>query len=632
MAVGGKDIVIRAAIEGAGEIGKTLKDLQAQLDKLAIDGAKTGDPFKSIPTTTRQSTEAVKGFNQELGLSRQQALALTYTFNDVTASIASGISPMTILLQQGGQLTQAFGGIGGFVKTIGPQLIKWGPWIAAAATAAAGVVATFDVLNRSADAAKKLSDLANANERARVSQEAINKLSAALIAKGVSSDEAPKRAEQIFGKLRNTLLSTRDAQVELNKSRKEFAKTVQPPGVGESAFDQLENTGKFLKTVKPPTDSGRIGPVVNKFSELKDIVSRYGYDVTKVKGTEEDLYKLIIMLTEAYRRAGSEAKKFKLALEIDKIDPKLTEIVKAGGMGFVNQEDAKAAALGPRPTSAQVRAGQEANIAAEQLKRAEEDKTLALDAQLVSSSKAKTEARIADLKRERDEVSLLNQAYQQLNQVITSVFEIKKGNPLVSSIPAIVGGLAYNAADSLGVLSPTPTTVDNSKDRGILQGAVAAIGELAYQAALAAGALQDTATAARVRDGSPNSPFPGMATGGFVSGPGTSTSDSIPAWLSSGEYVVRAAAVKRYGVGLMHAINGMAAPRRGFGFASGGLVPPSSVAMAGGSSGGRGLTLVLDGKSFGGMSGSNDAMDALERYAIARRISSTTKRTPSRVG
>lgn len=139
-----------------------------------------------------------------------------------------------------------------------------------------------------------------------------------------------------------------------------------------------------------------------------------------------------------------------------------------------------------------------------------------------------------------------------------------------------------------------------------------------------------------------NSPMPsssafqasstGFASGGFVSGPGTSTSDSIPAWLSSGEYVVRAAAVKRYGVGLMHAINGMAAPRRGFGFAAGGLVPPSSVAMAGGSSGGRGLTLVLDGKSFGGMSGSNDAMDALERYAIARRISSTTKRTPSRVG
>jgi len=36
------------------------------------------------------------------------------------------------------------------------------------------------------------------------------------------------------------------------------------------------------------------------------------------------------------------------------------------------------------------------------------------------------------------------------------------------------------------------------------------------------------------------------ATGGFISGPGTGTSDSIPARLSDGEYVINAAATKRY--------------------------------------------------------------------------------------
>lgn len=45
------------------------------------------------------------------------------------------------------------------------------------------------------------------------------------------------------------------------------------------------------------------------------------------------------------------------------------------------------------------------------------------------------------------------------------------------------------------------------------------------------------------------------ATGGYIRGPGTSTSDSIPARLSDGEFVVNAAMVKRYGVGFMHAIN-----------------------------------------------------------------------------
>ncbi len=47
----------------------------------------------------------------------------------------------------------------------------------------------------------------------------------------------------------------------------------------------------------------------------------------------------------------------------------------------------------------------------------------------------------------------------------------------------------------------------------------------------------------------------GYATGGYVSGPGTQTSDSIPAMLSSGEYVIRAAAVERHGVGFFDSLN-----------------------------------------------------------------------------
>lgn len=61
----------------------------------------------------------------------------------------------------------------------------------------------------------------------------------------------------------------------------------------------------------------------------------------------------------------------------------------------------------------------------------------------------------------------------------------------------------------------------------------------------------------------------GFATGGYISGPGTGTSDSIPAYLSNGEYVVRAAAVKKLGKGYLDWINrGLHVPR----FADGGLV------------------------------------------------------------
>lgn len=45
------------------------------------------------------------------------------------------------------------------------------------------------------------------------------------------------------------------------------------------------------------------------------------------------------------------------------------------------------------------------------------------------------------------------------------------------------------------------------------------------------------------------------ASGGLITGPGTSTSDSIPAMLSAGEYVIQASAVSAYGTDFMNALN-----------------------------------------------------------------------------
>lgn len=45
------------------------------------------------------------------------------------------------------------------------------------------------------------------------------------------------------------------------------------------------------------------------------------------------------------------------------------------------------------------------------------------------------------------------------------------------------------------------------------------------------------------------------AVGGLITGPGTGTSDDIPARLSNGEFVIRAAAVRQYGTEMLNAIN-----------------------------------------------------------------------------
>lgn len=68
------------------------------------------------------------------------------------------------------------------------------------------------------------------------------------------------------------------------------------------------------------------------------------------------------------------------------------------------------------------------------------------------------------------------------------------------------------------------------------------------------------------------------ATGGLITGPGTGTSDSIPAMLSSGEYVINAAAVQRLGTAYLDTLN---SPH----YAEGGQVgtPATGVAGSGGS-------------------------------------------------
>lgn len=68
------------------------------------------------------------------------------------------------------------------------------------------------------------------------------------------------------------------------------------------------------------------------------------------------------------------------------------------------------------------------------------------------------------------------------------------------------------------------------------------------------------------------------AAGGPIAGPGSGTSDSILARVSNGEYVVRAAAVARYGSGFMEAINRMALPT----FAAGGKVGAGGTPATGG--------------------------------------------------
>jgi hypothetical protein len=126
------------------------------------------------------------------------------------------------------------------------------------------------------------------------------------------------------------------------------------------------------------------------------------------------------------------------------------------------------------------------------------------------------------------------------------------------------------------------------------------------------------------------------ARGGVIRGRGTGTSDSILSWLSNGEYVVRAAAVKKFGVDFFNALNGLRMPP---GFASGGLAQAASALLpplprfasggpviAGAGASGRPFTLNIAGQEFGGLTASEDTVKQLERFAVSKQIRSAGRK------
>ena len=109
-------------------------------------------------------------------------------------------------------------------------------------------------------------------------------------------------------------------------------------------------------------------------------------------------------------------------------------------------------------------------------------------------------------------------------------------------------------------------------------------------------------------------PVPGFAGGGSVYGPGTSTSDSILARLSRGEFVNTARSVRFWGESFFADLNALRMPRLPFPrFAHGG--PVSRSGSSGGSGGGRvdrvALDLTINGNPLGEVTGSRSTIDGL---------------------
>ena len=121
------------------------------------------------------------------------------------------------------------------------------------------------------------------------------------------------------------------------------------------------------------------------------------------------------------------------------------------------------------------------------------------------------------------------------------------------------------------------------------------------------------------KDGGPVQAF---ATGGHVRGPGTATSDSIPALLSNGEYVINAKQTARHRA-LLEQINAGNVPR----FATGGIVGGSSIPSLAGAASSRGNGAAITVAPTINIEGGSQGPEADEELArkITREMEEMTR-------
>jgi tape measure domain-containing protein len=190
-----------------------------------------------------------------------------------------------------------------------------------------------------------------------------------------------------------------------------------------------------------------------------------------------------------------------------------------------------------------------------------------------------------------------------------------------AEIEDVFGDLVQNVA---GLFDGLGSTV-----QGIIDGILSAV-------ASAAAAVADFISGAKSSgdSGGRGGSAQRKARGGLIIGPGSSTSDSILTRLSTGEYVVRAAAVRRYGLGMLRAINEMRLPR----FAEGGLVGVAEAVGTGGTQLAipasastpreralRPFNLTIGGEVFEGLLAPEAVADKMIRFATGAQVRKTGK-------
>jgi hypothetical protein len=130
-------IGIRLQLSGANETASGLRQVSGALEDTAAEAGRTATALQHLPraaaanvdsarATSAQVQTAMSASSREMqaqaNMLKQANRQLSMQMTDVVTSLVSGMPPHMVLIQQGGQIKDAYGGVGEAIKGVGGYL------------------------------------------------------------------------------------------------------------------------------------------------------------------------------------------------------------------------------------------------------------------------------------------------------------------------------------------------------------------------------------------------------------------------------------------------------------------------------------------------------------------------------
>lgn len=245
---------------------------------------------------TRRQVQLANAINGTTAVANRQNGAYTnlgYQVQDVFASFASGINPLVILAQQGGQTASALTNVGGVTQTVARFIA--GPWGAAILGGAAvlGLLST-----KTKEASKSTLDQINAVENLADATELLTKISGAAVK--TKKEEIALIKEKTAASARETLTTLENAKAYLKAQKaKDAARGLSPQAAeiyGGSIVSSIEGeisnlekisekAGKILRSLAQNDIDDRVAA---KFDKAKAATLAYEAALEKLKIQHRD--------------------------------------------------------------------------------------------------------------------------------------------------------------------------------------------------------------------------------------------------------------------------------------------------------------------------------------------------------